>query len=92
MYNTSLDSGIIDFVMQSQQGFVKNHKVIDNRNVGTKTGDTSINSGSCQNLNVITLSHHNAKLPVLIMMINSFIHLNVSPHYFKTWGLCGQFY
>ena len=31
-------------------------------------------------------------MPVLILMINSFIHLGVSPHYFNQWRLAAQFY
>ncbi len=32
-YVASIDSGIIDYIQHTQQGFVKNHKVIDNQRV-----------------------------------------------------------
>jgi hypothetical protein len=90
-YIASIDTGVVDYIKATQQGLVKSHKIIDN--IMPSKGDTqTIYSGNCQNLNVITLGHHNEKLPILVIMINAFIHLNVSPHYFKNQAFCGQFY
>jgi hypothetical protein len=81
-YCEAMDTNIIEYIKQTQQPYLKDHKIVDNRVHPTK-GVEAINSGPCQHLNVITLTHHNEKLPTLILMINAFIHLNVSPHYFK---------
>ena len=83
-----MDTGIIDYVKQTQQAYVKNHKIIDNL-IPVKGETYTIYSGNCHNFNVITLAHHNDKLPILVLMINAFMHLNVSPHYFKNQALCG---
>lgn len=45
-YVASIDSGIIDYIQHTQQGLVKNHKIIDNQRVSK--GDTNtIYSGNC---------------------------------------------
>lgn len=67
-------------MLHTQAAFVKQHRLIDMKLPLTR--GEQINSGPCPNLNIITLTHHSEKLPILIVMINSFIHLNVSPHYF----------
>lgn len=86
-YCVAIDSGIVDYIMQTQGAHFKGHKTIDMK-MQTKGGE-SIQSGPCLNLNYIQLSHHNEKLPMLIIMINSFIHMGVSPHCFFNTRLSG---
>jgi hypothetical protein len=40
---------------------------------------------------VVTLSHHNEKLPSLVIMMNSFMHLSASTHFFLQRQLTAQF-
>lgn len=37
-YITSIDTGVVDYIMSTQQGLVKSHKVIDN--IMSSKGDT----------------------------------------------------
>lgn len=50
----------------------------------------SVHSGPCSSLNVFSLTTYS--LPVTVVMLNSFIHLSVSPHCFANMRLSGQFF
>lgn len=90
-YSAAFDTSSLDYVLQTQGALAKS-KVIDNKIQTSKGSSDLVHSGPCPNLNLVTLSHHNEKLPILVLMINSFIHLSVSTHFFIYRTLAGQFY
>jgi hypothetical protein len=91
LYIQKQESNIIDFINETQMNHIKHHRCIDLRS--STNVEYSINSSMlCQNMNLFVMSHHTKEVPVLIMFFNSFIHLNISPHYFRNSLLCGQFY
>jgi hypothetical protein len=90
-YSQAIDTNIVEYITQTQEPYIKHHRVVDMRH-GTTKGEMINSSNLCENLNVFILTHHNKKIPILVMFINAFIHLGMSPHYFKNSILCGQFY
>jgi hypothetical protein len=89
-YIQSLETDPLEYIVKTQGANVKQMRKVDMKIQSTKGApDTPHSSQGCQNLNVVTLGHHNERLPVLILMINSFIHLSVSKHYFDYSRLSG---
>ena len=93
-YCLAQDGDVLDYIKQTQGENIKHINVIDPRQASATPRPTSsdIHASSCEELSVVTLKHHNAQLPIIVVMMNSFIHLASSSLCQKSVLICGQFY
>ena len=47
---------------------------------------------ACNQITIFKISETNAKLPKLVVLINSFIHMSTSSHCLKNFKMSGQFW
>lgn len=80
-------NGVNQFIKATQSQHIEDDSIVDGR-ITPKNLEQAIYSG-CQRVNVIRLKAHCAKIPKLVVFINSFIHMSTSYHCLKNFKMTG---
>ena len=84
------DDAVNHFIKSTQAAQIEEDILVDGRAV-PQNMESVIYSG-CQRTHVIKLKGHCSKLPKLIILINSFIHMSTSIHLLKNFKMTDQFW